>query len=68
MSTFVYHFTNSFKSWLSLSDPRFNDPQHVLGGLVDPDEDCVLHLGESEQFQHFSWLRRNTVDGLDAHN
>ena len=56
------------KDWTECSRPLTTDSEHVLGGLVDLDEDSVVDLPQSEQLKNLLDLGGHLVDTTDPHD
>ena len=56
------------KDWTECSRPLTTDSEHVLGGLVDLDEDSVVDLPQSEQLENLLDLGGHLVDTTDPHD
>lgn len=54
--------------WTECSRPLTTDSEHVLGGLVDLDEDSVVDLPQSEQLENLLDLGGHLVDTTDSHD
>jgi len=54
--------------WTECSRPLTTDLEHVLGGLVDLDEDSVVDLPQSEQLKNLLDLGGHLVDTTDPHD
>ena len=54
--------------WTECSRPLTTDSEHVLGGLVDLDEDSVVDLPQSEQLKNLLDLGGHLVDTADPHD
>jgi len=50
------------------SDVRLSQTEHVDRCLVEFDKDTIVNLPQTEQLQHFAWLRMQTIDtGISLH-
>ena len=54
--------------WTECSRPLTTDSEHVLGSLVDLDEDSIVNLPQSEQLENLLDLGRHLVDTTDSHD
>ena len=54
--------------WTERSRPLTTDSEHVLGCLVDLDEDSVVDLSQPEELEDLLDLGRHLVDTTDPHD
>merc|ERR1740128_1566621 len=64
----VDEVTDRLEVGASVGDVGLTDSEHVLGGLVDLDEDSVVDLPQSEQLKNLLDLGGHLVDTTDPHD
>merc|ERR1719424_479579 len=64
----VDELTHSLERRIAICDIWLHCLQHLKDGLVDLQEDAIVHLLQAHQLQDFAWLRCHFDDTLDACN
>lgn len=67
-STLVDQFTDTLQVGGTVSDVRFNDTEHVEGGLGELEEDTIVDLTQTQELQNLTGLRAQLVNTLDTDN
>lgn len=67
-TSLVHQLSDGGQVGVTVGDVRLSQLEQLRGGLGDLDEDTGVDLGQSQQLQNLSWLRRDLVDTLDSHN
>ena len=62
VSALVDELTNSLEVGVSVSDPWFDNLQHLKGGLGHANEDTIVDLEEAEELEDLAGLWRDLVD------
>jgi len=65
-ATLVDQIRHSLDSWGPVCDEWLNQVNHVHGGLVNPNEDGIVHLAQSKELRDLSDFRRYTVDTTNS--
>jgi len=67
-SSFVDEFFNGLQVGSSESDVRLDKSEHLLGGSIESDKDCIVDLTKSKELEDLfgSWI--NTIDTSDSNN
>ena len=63
-STLVNQVANGLQVGITPSDIRVNQTQHLDGGLVQLDENTIVHLSETEELQG---LKQNYESNKHSH-
>merc|ERR1719443_2177811 len=67
-STLVDEVTDRLEVGASVGDVGLTDSEHVLGGLVDLDEDSIVDLSQPEELKDLLDLGGHLVDTTDPHD
>jgi hypothetical protein len=68
VTTLVDQFTNRLEIWITVSNERLNDSQHLDSSLGELDKDTIVNLEKSEELKSLALLWVDLVDTLDTDN
>ena len=62
VAALVNELADGLEVWVTISDVRFDDFEHLASGFCEPNEDTTVDLNEAQQLENLAGLRSNFVD------